>query len=444
LAWQPARAKYSLSVASDELQRWYRAAGRARRVLCVGDSTTRAFAGAAGVEGRGWVELLAIALGEVGDLAVGEGFRGLWRDQEWTKKGTWIRPGPTDQSDVGPFGWAYRSSGEVSDELTWNKPQSTRVVAFDLHVVNVPDLGSWEYRVDGGPWRSAGAPQFSAHGRLGRLFVDEPVDRSVQIRAGDADAPYVAAIVGLSTYTLPARAPRIRVHNLGVGMQFLSHLCRASSGDPLALLDDLRPELVIVAFSNDVLFEAPSKFEASLRTLVDRMAPFGDLLLVSAYEQRPPRRVHDAVTTAGSPIVTSKNAHFVPSDVRERVTGASVPDEPPAVIRSVESSSRITLSASPVATLDGADMVIGRGRECAVQAEYRAVTQRVAESTGCAHIDLYEAWSSSGATGWDAAHGAGLMLDRYHASQAGHHDIANRLLGILKPDAATGAGSATT
>jgi hypothetical protein len=371
-----------------------------------------------------------VALGAGTAHGPGEGFRGLWHD-EWTRSGHWKEPEATDSFDLAPFGKAFYSSGSARDELTWNKPRRTRVVAFDLYFFGVRDLGNWRYRVDEGPWRNVGVLPPREGNHLWRLVVDEPVEARVQIRGYDGNAPCIAAVAGICVHSDRSAPASTSVHNLSVGTQLLTHFCRESAGDPLALLDDLRPDLIAIAFSNDVLFDAVSIFEAKLRRLVARVASFADVLLMSPYEQRPPRKVQDATTCAGSRVVTSHMAGFVPSDVTCIAAGTNIPDNPPSSITSVQSTRQVTLSAPAMGSSNDGELIIGKGREVDIQAKYRLATRRVAESMACAHLDLYAAWSAMGAKGWGAASAMDLMVDQYHASWRGHRDIARRVLKIL-------------
>ena len=64
------------------------------------------------------------------------------------------------------------------------------------------------------------------------------------------------------------------------------------------------------------------------------------------------------------------------------------------------------------------------GRDVELQARYRTLDRDIAETTGCAYLDLFTAWAELTGGGWDAADAFGLMHDRFHPSQRGHDDIA--------------------
>src|SRR5689334_9662576 len=85
-----------------------------RRIVCVGDSITYSPSmGDIGVS-RPWVDQLSSALEQRIGPRIGDGFRGLWRDNEWTQSGEWTRPETTDSFDVAPFRRGLYSSGRAA------------------------------------------------------------------------------------------------------------------------------------------------------------------------------------------------------------------------------------------------------------------------------------------------------------------------------------------
>src|SRR5262249_10904475 len=141
-------------------------------------------------------------------------------------------------------------------------------------------------------------------------------------------APCVAPIFGIGTYTSATPEARgIIVHNLGHQTQFLTQFCRPSAGDPLALLDVLAPDLVTVLFSNDVVLGHADRFAEALETLVTRVGAYADVLIMTPFEQRTPRCVDDAVTVAGSTVLTSQCARFLPTDEGKPIEGANIAAE---------------------------------------------------------------------------------------------------------------------
>lgn len=413
------------------LERWNAAAARVRTVVCIGDSLTydHALGKLRTVHGN-WVQQLALTLDANAGPRAGDGFRGLWRDGEWKCDGTWHDVAASEHYDVAPFRVALASGGQSDDQLTWTKPDDVSAGAFDLYCFDHPDTGRWQYRVDDGPWTAAvGAVAIGDHG-LQRVRVDAPVRERVVIRGHDGSAPCVAPIVGLS----PLRSPRppergTTVHNLGRSHSSLSVFCRPSKGDPFALLDDLRPDLSIVMFTNDVLFKNPDHFGVHLRGLLERLQRHGDVLVMLPFEQRPPRLVCDAVTTEGSRRVTSASACFTVTDIKARVRGTSI--APGATVDQIVSKHEIVMSAPATGSTRDGELRVFNVRTVGAQAIYRAFTRSVAESMGCPVLDLHAGWQERAGGGWDAAYRAGLMTDGLHPTQLGHDDIAQRVQAVL-------------
>jgi hypothetical protein len=404
-----------------------------RQVVCIGDSITQGTAGRPPL-GRGvtrnWVEQLASALDTTEGPRPGDGFRGLWRGDEWGFTGAWTRTERTSAFDVAPFGQGWFSSGQGADRLTWTRPVDVDVAAFDIYWFHMPDTGNWQYRIDGDRWTNVGLPVGPPDDRLHRRVVRAPVRQSIDIRGHDGRDACIAGIAGINVYAAqPARPPGTIVHNLGHNFESLLWFCRSSAGNPLALLDDLRPDAVTVLFSNDVPLNVPQRFRDALCALVERIRPYADVLIISPYEQRPPRRVHDALTRAGETVVTSPTASFVSTDVRWPVSGANIVAG--TTIASVLSAETASLSDPATGSCTHGDLVIG-GREASSQAEHRAIAQEVAETMDCAYLDLFSAWASIAGPGWDSANSFGLMHDRLHPSQLGHDNIATRVQVALE------------
>jgi hypothetical protein len=413
------------------LERWHAAAARVRNVVCIGDSLTYDHAlGPTRSVRCNWVEQLALALdADVGSRA-GDGFRALWRAEEWARDGPWQEVSPDERYDVGPFRAALVSAGDHTGTLTWTKPDAITVGALDIYCFEHPHAGRWQYRVDDEPWTAVVAAAPAGGRGLRRVRVDGPVRERVVIRGHDGAQPCLAPIVGISLLRATKLSRRgTIVHNLGRPHNFLNVFCRESKGDPLALLDALRPDLTTVMFSNDVLFKMPDRFGTKLRRLLERVMQYGDALVMLPFEQRPPRAVHDAVTIEGSTSVTSESARFFVTDVNASLRGTHIPRG--AKIADVVSEREIVLSAPANGSARGGRLNIDDVRTVVSQAVHRAFARSVAESMGCPVLDLHTAWQDRAGGGWDAAYGAGLMIDGLHPTQLGHDDIAQRVQAVL-------------
>ena len=366
-----------ITVPPRALERWSCARSAVLNVVCIGDSITEGTHGGCDYAHGGsgsWVERLATAMSRAIGPTVGYGFRGLWlgldanSDHEWSAVGTWTRTLPSQVYDVCPFGDGFRSSGGAGAVLTWTKPAGVTVSGFDLYWFNMAGAGNWQYSVDSGAWIKMGQPLALHDNKLHKFYVPLPVRANVRIRAYNGAAACVAPIGGIGVYSQdPRSSTGVVVHNLGRDENFLGTFVRAGAGDPMAWLDKVvanpaapisQTSLVIMMFSNDVIFGSPATWQANLLNLVNRVRPYADVLLMSPFEQG--------------------------------------------------------------------------GRDPVMQATFRATTESVAATQQCGHLDLYDAWSAAGDTGYAAANADGLMLDGLHPSQLGHNDIAARVWRLLR------------
>jgi hypothetical protein len=359
------------------LDRWMSARNPIRHIVCVGDSITSGQVGGFNYSSGGkgsWTERFATAASHAIGPDAGFGFRGLWlRDSaavnpEWSQLGSWTTTTASDPFDVCPFGEGLRSNGGPSNVLTWTRPSPVPVAGFDLYWFNMAGAGNWQYRVDNGAWVNMNQGLSPADNKLHKFYVGQRVQTRVDIRAYNGSAPCLAPIGGIGIYAVDPNTTRgLIVHNLGAGAKFLANLVRPSSGDALAWFDAVvsnpaslavRPDLVIVLFSNDMVQRNTTAWTANLTNLVDRVRIYADVLLVNSFER-------------GSFSTT-------------------------------------------------------------VQAQYRSATRDVANARRCGALDLYDAYTAAGATGWTGANNAGLMYDTAHPSQIGHVDIAARIWRMLR------------
>jgi hypothetical protein len=285
------------------LERWLCSRSALLHVACIGDSITQGSIGGFEytVGGPGsWVDKLGSAMGRAIGPNVGYGFRGLWlgtdtkTEVEWQTTGTWNGTTPTQAFDVCPFGAGLRSNGGTGAVLTWTKPAGITVNGFDLYWFNMSGAGNWQYRVDNGAWTNMNQP-LTALNALHKFYVARPVRTNVQIRAYNGSAACLAPIGGIGIYSSdPRTSSGMVVHDLGRDASTLANFTRNSAGDPLAWLDAvvsnpptlaIRPALVTLMFSNDVFFNNTARWQSDLLTVIDRVSPYADVLLMNPYEQ---------------------------------------------------------------------------------------------------------------------------------------------------------------
>jgi hypothetical protein len=413
--------------AASRLGRWHAAAPGARSIACIGDSITEVRSARVAQVESNWVEQLTVAL--QGDRPAPGGFRGLWCDDEWRWSGGWRRTTVKDAFDVAPFGHGWCSTGQSMATMTWTKPPAMTVDAFDIYWAPPEGASAWEFRVDGGAWQRMAGTSDATAGALRRTAVAVPVVEYVEVRAGDSGRPSAVAIVGIGVHA-HAAATGTLVHNLGAARQLVATFCRDSAGDPLAVLDELQPQLAIVCFSNDVLVRKVDVYARALQRLIERVQPYADVLLIVPFEQRAPRRIEGAVTVEGSNSLRAVEGVFLDNDNGAPLRGEAI--APGARIAHVDAFDAVTMTLPATSSHDDGVLMVDGVRTAHAQALYRAFTKAVAERFGCAVLDLYEAWSSSYGAGWRNAYASGVMFDGLHPSQRGHDDIARRVEAMVQ------------
>ena len=321
-----------------------------------------------------WVERLSTALGRALGPTVGYGFRGLWlgvdanSDSEWHAAGTWTRTTSSQPFDVCPFGDGFSSSAGAGAILTWRKPAGVTVNGFDLYWFNQAGAGNWQYSVDNSAWTNMNQSLGPHDNKLHKFYVPKPVHLNVRIRAYDGTTVCVAPIGGIGVYA-----------------------------------DDPRT-------SHGVVVHNLGRDENFLNVFV-RTSSGDPLAWLDAVVSNPPSlTVQPAlVITMFSNDVLITDANTWQANLRQLIDRVH-PYADVLLINPYEQS----------------------GRDPVTQSTFRSTTATVAASQHCGLLDLYDAWSVAGDTGWAAANADGLMYDGLHPSQPGHNDIAARVWRLLR------------
>ena len=357
------------------LERWMCSPKPIRHIVCVGDSITSGKVGgfnyANGKKGS-WPERFSTAVSHAIGPDVGYGFRGLWlRDgfqPEWKEVGTWTGTSRNDPFDVCPFAEGRRSNGGALTTLTWNRPSPVTVAGFDLYWFNMQGAGNWQYRVDNGAWVNMNQPLVTADNKLHKFYVGQSVQTKVDVRAYNGSSACLAPIGGIGIY---AADP-----NTALGL--IVHNLGAGG----QFLSDL-----VRSSNGDPLawFDAVVSNPLSLSIQPD--------LVIAMFSND----------------VIQHNLTFWKDNLTKLVN-------------------RVRLYADVLLMIP----YERGGYSPTVQAQYRTATRNVAADRRCAVLDLYAAYAAAGATGFDAANRAGLMLDDLHPSQIGHNDISARVWRLLR------------
>ncbi len=357
------------------LDRWMCSRNSIRHIVCVGDSITSGKVGsfnyASGGKGS-WTERFAVAAGHAIGPDAGFGFRGLWLragvQPEWNAVGSWTATTPSDPFDVCPFGEGLRSNGGASHTITWTRPSPVPVAGFDLYWFNMAGAGNWQYRVDNGAWVNMNQALSPTDNKLHKFYVGKPIQTRVEIRAFNGNAPCLAPIGGIGIYSVDPNRAR----------GLIVHNLGAGSR---FLSQFVRPS------SGDRL------------AWFDRVVSNPPSLAVNA----------DLVIAMFANDFVQQNISFWKENLTRLVNRVRLYSDV-LLMNPYERG-----SFSPT-----------------VQANYRSATRDVVNARRCALLDIYNAYAGAGATGWQNAKNAGLMLDEIHPSQIGHVDIAARVWRMLR------------
>lgn len=241
----------------------------------------------------------------------------------------------------------------------------------------------------------------------------------------------------------------IQVYNLARDAFGLKNVTHGGLGDGMAFLDNggsgwpgLRPDLVIVLFTNDQVLYSETEWVSALNRLIDRVQSYADILFIAPYEQTSVGHslattlaynadmraacdvttarwtCTDGVTSNSSTAISSATMSFAQSDVGRTITDSAGKIPASTTIATVTSATAATLSQAT-------------GGSGASTGNTFTITGRAVD-TGSALLDLYQAWAAQGATGYTAANADGLMYDQGHPSQDGHNEIGARVSRIIR------------
>ncbi len=218
---------------------------------------------------------------------------------EWSRSGSWTQTTITDAFDKAPFGLAWYASGS-SNTVTYTLPTQWRaLVGFAIDWIDYSGGGNWSYRVNGGAWTAMGQT-LQNDNHYCRFYVATAVQpgQTIDIRAADSSGSSVGCLpVGIHPFFLvPSTTDGLIVHNIASDGLTLHDLVLSTSGDRLAVLDNVRlgtgspisstPTIGASAmFINDVPdINNTTTWATDLDTLHARITPLCALGLISAWE----------------------------------------------------------------------------------------------------------------------------------------------------------------
>lgn len=269
-------------------------------VMFAGDSTVESSVGATDE----WPQRFGRMLGRtLGGGYLGRGIYPFYRSDnsasftptafnsaaEYTAAGAWTLRNDGTLSDVGPFGWAITGNGAATT-VTYTRSADVLAAQVDLLIAS----GNCSYSVNGGAF-------VDAQGGFGKRIPITAAVNTLTVRcataAGVATTPVLLALDVWAVAPTFGVTQGVKTYNLGKDADFLDVFCRANAGgDDFALYDghdySVVPDLCIVgSFTNDVLYYGADptmhNYAANLTTVVNRVKPYADVILMAYCEQDP-------------------------------------------------------------------------------------------------------------------------------------------------------------
>lgn len=322
------------------------------------------------------------------------------------------------------------------------------VTALDIFWVDgiASNGAAFTYSTDGGTTFTAVTQAASGGPLLKKTTVTVTNPHSLIIRANTGTGTTKSQTIqcGIIAYQATPTGAGFNLLNMSRDGSALSTFCSGGVGDGLAFLDNglggwggLRPDLVVVMFSNDVTQSTLALWQNNINKLWARIDSYADVVFIGCYEQSgrsttdqanfrsaaktimgagatPSWAVSDGVTNTTTTI-TSATASFGEGDIGRTITGTDIPAN--TVISSITSATTAVISQAATGSHTGCTFTI---------------TGPTLNTAG-AFLDLYEAYTSeTGTGGYAAANADGLMYDTLHQSQVGHNDNAARISRLLR------------
>lgn len=193
-----------------------------------------------------------------GRTSRGTGFRGL---VHWSLTGSATRVTPSDAYDKIAFCSQRRLTGSGNVYRYTKTGGETIAAGSRIIYVDAAGSGNWSYSIDGAAYQASGAAT-AGDNAIKAITLASPVTSTLDIRgrnaANSADAQCDLGGLDIranSTGTFLFHNDAIVGHRLSGGTDALSlnPLVHTSSGDALALINFLDPDIVTIAFTpNDV------------------------------------------------------------------------------------------------------------------------------------------------------------------------------------------------
>lgn len=372
----------------------------------VGDSIPQGRAGGFSIEqgGQGcWAELFIAGLTDLPQFGplISSGFRNFQGGGtatsglvEWTTAGSWTTAATSSTFNIAPYGHAQYGNG-ASAVATFTVPPLWRriPVGYKITFCDKGSGGNWRYSLHGGPWTNHGqsllnndtalcfyvaAPPTTKPFRPGSL-VGGPdrisARQTVDIQCSSDGTTGVDCMpLGVETFFVdPTTATRGTIlHNYGYGGELLHNALVVSGGDKLATLDAVR-------------------------------------------------------LGTGSPLSSTPTAGVIVNHINDVALNNTTTwaTDLTTIISRVKAYAPVTV----LSTYETVNSFLNTTN----QAAYRAQTKTTAAGLGVSVFDMQDVWTANGWPTNAAITAAGLVdTDQVHPSQAGHLDLAPRIVAWIR------------
>lgn len=215
----------------------------------------------------------------------------------WTYAGAWSSPATTDAWFKGWYAlsgggfptFKYGAGSSKTLTLTLGATYRYPTNGLRLYFVDYTSGGNWSYRVNGGTWTNHGVTLANDNSIKSVDIVNSFASGDViDIRgANSAGTSAGCAVIGHEMFYLAPGTSGLIVDNLGINGGLFNHACAATSGDPLAMLDILQPNLGVILSGpvNDVtLVGNTATYNTDLNTFYNRAHTYAPVGIVNQYE----------------------------------------------------------------------------------------------------------------------------------------------------------------
>ena len=222
----------------------------------------------------------------------GLGFRHL--GFEWTSSGSPTRHDASATYNKGPYRYGFRLNTS-SQTYTYTVPAGhTAHSTSKLVYVDASGSGNWSFRINGGSWTASGAATAGDNG-IKTVEIGTTVDAAgtIEVRGANAAGTNVQLdLLGIDLRN--GTSTGLLVHNVAFAAHKLTggliagvfeSFVHSTSGDDLAILDYLDPDVCVCWFVSDAILEDIPTFRSGVQEVIDRVHGNGGKMVLPKYPE---------------------------------------------------------------------------------------------------------------------------------------------------------------